>query len=176
MIWRSLISGLAALAFSLGGAFAQPLDDYSKVVIKPIKVADGIYMLEGYGGNIGVAVGPDGVILIDDQYAPLTERIRAAVATLSDQPIRFVINTHYHPDHAGGNENLGRAGAIIVAQDNVRTRMQELIGRENSPFTAGSLPVITFSEDVTFHLNGQTLHVFHIPPAHTDGDSVVHFI
>ncbi len=165
-----------ALAFSGGAARAQALDDYSGVEIRTTEAGPGIYMLEGHGGNIGVSVGEDGVFLIDDQYAPLTEKILAAVRALSDQPIRFVLNTHYHPDHVGGNDNLGRAGVVIFAHDNVRTRMKELLGRENSPFTVDSLPVVTFSEDLTFHMNGHTIHAFHLPPAHTDGDVVIHFV
>ncbi len=168
---------LAALTLALP-ALAQP--DPDQVTIETTKVADGVYMLQGAGGNIGVSVGEDGVFLIDDQYAPLTEKIRAAVAAISDQPIRFVLNTHWHGDHTGGNENLGEAGALIVAHDNVRRRMSaehfnELFGRTTPASPAGALPVVTFTDAVTFHLNGEEIHAFHLPPAHTDGDSVVHF-
>ena len=115
---RLVLAVCAALALTAVPALAQL--DPDQVKIETVKVADGIYMLQGAGGNIGVSAGEDGVFLIDDQYAPLTEKIRAAVAAISDQPIRFVLNTHWHGDHTGGNENLGEAGALIVAHDNVR--------------------------------------------------------
>jgi glyoxylase-like metal-dependent hydrolase (beta-lactamase superfamily II) len=150
------------------------------VTIEVVPVADGVHMLVGRGGNIGVSSGSDGVFLIDDQYAPLTERIVAAVRTVSAEPIRFVLNTHWHFDHTGGNENLGSAGALIVAHDNVRQRMSvdqfmEAFNREVPASPPGALPVVTFSETVTFYLNGDTLHAFHVPHAHTDGDVLIHF-
>jgi cyclase len=152
----------------------------SEIQIVPTELGNGLYMLEGRGGNLGVSVGDDGVFLIDDQYAPLTPKIRAAIALLSDKPIRFVLNTHWHGDHTGGNENLGKAGALIVAHDKVRERMSvdsfmEAFNSEVKASPRAALPVVTFSDTVTFHLNGQTLHAFHVAPAHTDGDSVVHF-
>ncbi|MDX1646193.1 MAG: MBL fold metallo-hydrolase [Longimicrobiales bacterium] len=158
----------------------QGMDD---VEIQTIEVAEGVYMLMGRGGNIGVSVGDDGVFLIDDQFAPLTDQILAAIAEITDEPVRFVFNTHWHGDHTGGNENLGEAGALIVAHDNVRQRMSaeqilERIGRPPSTTPAsptGALPVVTFSEDVSFHLNGGELHAFHVANAHTDGDAIVHF-
>jgi glyoxylase-like metal-dependent hydrolase (beta-lactamase superfamily II) len=154
--------------------------DYSQVEIKAETVAGGVWMLTGAGGNIGVCAGPDGVFLIDDQFAPLTEKIRAAVAKISDRPIRFLLNTHFHGDHTGGNENLGKAGVLIVAHDNVRTRLSTeqfnaFFNRKTPPAPAAALPVVTFADAVTFHLNGDEIHAFHVPPAHTDGDSVVHF-
>jgi len=159
-------------------AWAQ--QDYSKVEITTTRLADGIYMLEGAGGNIGVSVGADGVFLIDDQYAPLTDKIRAAVAAIDKRSIRFVFNTHWHGDHTGGNENLGETGALIVAHDNVRRQMTvehflELWDLKVPPSSEGFLPVVTFSDTVTFHLNGDEIHAFHVAPAHTDGDSMVHF-
>ena len=165
------------LVLAAGLATAQ---DFSDVEIKTHRVADGIYMLEGRGGNIGVSVGPDGVLLIDDQYAPLTERIVAAVGKLSERPIRFVLNTHWHGDHVGGNENLGRAGTLIVAHDNVRERMStdQFIAAINVKVPAapdGALPIVTFNDTVTFHLNGDEIHAFHVEPAHTDGDVMVYF-
>jgi glyoxylase-like metal-dependent hydrolase (beta-lactamase superfamily II) len=140
-------------------------------------------MLMGQGGNIGVFVGDDGVFVIDDQFAPLTDKILAAIGAISSEPVRFVFNTHWHGDHTGGNENLGRTGALIVAHENVRRRLNmdqvlERIGRDPEPTPAapsGALPVITFAEDVTFHLNGDDLHAFHVSNAHTDGDAIVHF-
>ncbi len=154
--------------------------DFSKVEITTTKVADGIYMLEGAGGNMGVSAGSDGVFLIDDQFAPLTEKIRAAVAAIDKRPIRFVFNTHWHGDHTGGNENLGASGALIVAHDNVRRQMTvehflELWDQKVPASSEGFLPVVTFSDAVTFHLNGDEIHAFHVALAHTDGDSMVHF-
>lgn len=150
------------------------------VEIKPHQVTDNIYMLEGRGGNIGACFGEDGVFLIDDQFAPLTAKIQAAVASFSDQPVRFVINTHWHGDHTGGNENFGEAGAIIVAHDNVHSRMSEglemnFFGRKVAPAAPGALPIVTFSETITFHLNGQEIHAIHVANAHTAGDALIHF-
>lgn len=158
----------------------QGMDD---VEIETIEVADGVYMLMGRGGNIGVSVGDDGVFLIDDQFAPLTEEILGAIGEITDESVRFVFNTHWHGDHTGGNENLGEAGALIVAHDNVRERMStdqvlQRIGQEPTTTpasTPGALPVVTFSEDVSFHINGGELHAFHVEHAHTDGDAIVHF-
>jgi glyoxylase-like metal-dependent hydrolase (beta-lactamase superfamily II) len=175
----SLISGLVCTA-ALAPAPEARAQDWDAVEIAAQQVAPGVYMLEGRGGNLGVSVGEDGVFLIDDQYAPLTEKIVAAIREISDAPIRFVINTHWHGDHTGGNENLGEAGTLVVAHDNVRRRMsvdQFIAGLdlqvEASPEAA--LPVVTFSEAVTFHLNGDELYVFHVEHAHTDGDALIHF-
>lgn len=174
----SLTLLLAPLCFLAPPAEGQ--DRFADAEIKTHAVAEGIYMLEGVGGNLGVAVGDDGVFLVDDQYAPLTEKIKKAIAALSDQPIRFVLNTHWHGDHTGGNENLGEAGVLIVAHDKVRERMSvenfnELWDRTTPPAAPGALPVVTFSDSVTFHLGDEEIHAFHVPPAHTDGDSIIHF-
>ena len=173
-----LIVLCVAVAFAATPAVAQ--QDFSEVEIGTIEVASGVYMLQGAGGNIGVSVGADGVFLIDDQYAPLTERIVAAVRAIDDGPIRFVLNTHWHGDHTGGNESLGGSGALIVAHDNARRQMTvgqffELWDRKVEPSSEGSLPVVTFSDAVTFHLNGDVIHAFHVEHAHTDGDAMVHF-
>jgi glyoxylase-like metal-dependent hydrolase (beta-lactamase superfamily II) len=167
---------LAALPASPLAAQQAP----DTVRVRAVPVAEGLWMLTGRGGNVGVSAGEDGVFLVDDQYAPMTERIRAAVATLSPRPIRFVFNTHWHGDHTGGNENLGKAGVLIVAHDNVRRRMsaEQFIERLNQRVPASpraALPVVTFSDDVTFWLNGDSVHAFHVDPAHTDGDALVHF-
>lgn len=152
----------------------------SEIKIDATDLGNGVYMLTGSGGNLGASVGEDGVFLIDDQLAPLTEDIVAALKELSEQPVDYVINTHYHGDHVGGNENFGQAGSVIVAHDNVRERMSttqisEFLNRETPPYPDGALPVITFTHTVRFHLNGDHLHVIHLPNAHTDGDAIVHF-
>lgn len=153
---------------------------FKDVVIKTTKVTDGIYMLEGAGGNIGVSVGEDGVFMIDDQFAPLADRIKKAIAEISDEPVRFLFNTHWHYDHTGGNESFGEHGATIVAHDNVHKRMSvdTPISPDQtipaSPETA--LPVITYNDRMTFRLNGNEIQVFHVSNAHTDGDSIVYFL
>ena len=159
-------------------AFAQ--GRFDDVQIKTVKVSDNVYMLVGSGGNIGLSIGEDGAFMIDDQFAPLTEKILAAVRTLTDQPVRFLINTHWHGDHVGGNENLGKAGAIIVAHENVRERMSteafmEAFNRTVPASPEAALPVVTFTDAITFHWNGDEVHVLHVEPAHTDGDSIIHF-
>ena len=137
-------------------------------------------MLVGQGGNIVVSTGADGPVIVDDQFAPLVPKIEAAVRTLQDKPVRFVINTHHHFDHTGGNEAFGKAGALIVAHDNVRTRMSteqlsKLMNRTMPASPAGALPVVTFDDGVTLHWNGETIRVEHVAPAHTDGDSHIWF-
>ena len=154
--------------------------DFSKTEIKVEKIAPGVAVLFGEGGNIGLSSGADGNILIDDQFAPLTDRIVAAVKTLDPDPVRFVVNTHWHGDHSGGNENLGKAGAVIVAHDNVRKRMSapqvsELFKRTEPASPKAALPVITFAGEMRIHLNGDVLHILHAPHAHTDGDSIIWF-
>jgi cyclase len=176
---RALLRATLAVLLLVPGVPASG-QDMSDVTIESVPLGDGLAMLTGRGGNIGVAFGANGVLLVDDQYAPLTEKIRAAVAKLSDQPIRFVLNTHWHGDHTGGNESFGRAGAVIVAHDNVRTRMsvEQVMAAFDRTVPASphaALPVLTFPESVTFHLNGDELHVFHVDPAHTDGDAIVHW-
>lgn len=164
-----------------GDALAQR--DFDAVEVGIEVVADGVYMLTGAGGNIGASVGADGTFLVDDQFAPLTEKILAALATVTEGPVRFVINTHFHGDHTGGNENLGKAGAVIVAHENVRKRMtmeefDASVGPTSHSAPPGALPVITFAEGLTFHWNGATIRVFHHEDghAHTDGDAIIHFV
>ena len=152
-----------------GGALAQQDRDWDAVNLTIHHVAGGVYYLEGTGGNIGLSVGDDGIVMIDDQFAPLTERILATIADLDDGEIRFVINTHVHGDHVGGNENLGNLGITILANDRVRVRMVAGMAPD------AALPVLTYSDTTTVHLNGEEVHVFTVPPAHTDGDSFIHF-
>ena len=154
--------------------------DFSKVEIKVEKVAPGVAVLFGAGGNIGLSYGVDGNILIDDQFAPLAPKIIAAVKTLDPDPIRYLVNTHWHGDHAGGNVPIGEQGAVIVAQDNVRRRLSvsSFSKRFNAttPATAkAGLPVVTFTRELSLHLNGDTLQVVHSPNAHTDGDAMIYW-
>ena len=176
---RRFAESIALIALLAAPLVAQERD-WSKIEITTTHVAGSVYMFSGAGGNIGVSAGDDGVFLIDDQFAPLSDKVKAAVAAISPKPIRFLINTHWHGDHTGGNENFGKAGVVIVAQDNVRTRMaveqvNELSKKVTPPSPASALPILTFSESVTLHLNGDTARVVHLPPAHTDGDSYVAF-
>ena len=177
----------AVVALTLAGcALTPPLAaaqgaGFDTVQVVSQDLGGGVHMLVGAGGNMGAFVGPDGVLLIDDQFAPLTPKITAALAKLSDRPLRFVLNTHWHGDHTGGNENLGRAGATIIAHDNVRRRLsveqvRALWAQTVPAAPKDALPVITFSTAVTFHMNGDTVQVFHVPGGHTDGDAVVHFL
>ncbi len=155
---------------------AQEADRFAKVEIKTETLGDGIAVLFGAGGNIGVSYGPDGTVLIDDQFAPLTPKIQAAVAALGADPVKYLINTHWHYDHTGGNENFGKAGALIMAHDHVRERMAGLQteGRGNDPAAPKeALPVVTYHDGLKLHLNGDEVHVKHMKHAHTDGDSIV---
>ncbi len=170
---------LAVSMWLAGVALAQD-NDFSKVEVKVVPVAGGVSMLVGEGGNIGVTTGKDGTFLIDDQFAPLLPKIRAAVKTLGDGPIRFVVNTHFHGDHTGSNALLGESGAVLIAQDNVRKRLG--IERVNPrtkertpPSPPAAWPVVTYADGVTLFLNGDELEVTHVARAHTDGDSIIRF-
>ena len=182
--WWQLAVVLGGAFLVCGGAWAQE-KDFSKVEIKVTKVSGNIYMLEGEGGNIAASVGEDGIVIVDDQYAPLADKIQAALKNLkiTDKPVRFVINTHYHGDHAGGNEPFANAGSTVIAQDNVRKRLETggtagnggSIKMETKPAPKGALPVITFERDVTVHLNGEDIRALHFPAGHTDGDAIIFF-
>ncbi len=168
-----------AAVCTLTKAGPSSAQDFDAVKIESIRVAANVYMLTGSGGNLGLSVGDDGAFLVDDQFAPLTERITAEVRRLTDKPIRFVVNTHWHGDHTGGNENLGKAGAIIVAHENVRKRLSteqfmKAFDRTVPPSPEIALPVVTFTDSITFHWNGDEIQVIHVEPAHTDGDSVLY--
>jgi len=150
------------------------------VKITPIQLTDQIYMLTGKGGNMGLFIGDDGSFLIDDQFAPLTEKILTAIKSVGGDVPKFIINTHYHGDHTGGNENLGRKGALIFSHDSVRERLSagsfiQEFKKKRLGLSKEGLPVVTFSEDISFHLNNDTVHAVHVPVAHTDGDSFVRF-
>jgi len=164
------MSGTTLLAIMLLGgaqqAFAQQDWDAVKMIVHP--VAGNVSYIQGSGGNIGLFAGDDGVFLIDDQYAPLTDKIVAAIRTISSEPIRFLVNTHMHPDHTGGNENFGKMGTLIFGHDNVRRQMA-ISDYAQEP------PLVTFSEDMSFHINGETVHVFKTPNAHTNGDVYIKF-
>lgn len=153
---------------------------FDEVEIKTTKLTDSVYMLVGAGGNIGLSVGEDGAFMIDDQFAGLSEKILAAVAEITDKPIKFLVNTHHHGDHTGGNKNIGKTGTIIVAHENVRKRLTKdqfiKVFNSTTPASSGAaLPVVTFTKDITLHINSDKVHIFHVDPAHTDGDSLVHF-
>ncbi len=155
--------------------------DFDAVEIKTTKLSDSIYMLEGSGGNIGVCIGEDGTFIVDDQFAPLTKKITVAIGNLPPKPVQFVVNTHWHFDHTDGNENFGKAGAFIVSHENSRERMANdqliaLFGREMKAYPQEALPKITFRKSMSFHYNGETINIFHVGRAHTDGDAIVHFV
>ncbi|MFP4844173.1 MBL fold metallo-hydrolase [Winogradskyella sp. PE311] len=147
---------------------------FDTVKIKTTKLSDHTYMLEGAGGNIGVSVGEDGVFIIDDQFAPLSKKILDAIKSLSDKPLNFLVNTHYHGDHSGGNENMSKAGATIIAHDNVKKRL-EVEQRDGSFKPKEALPVITFNDKLNITTNGESIAVFHVANAHTDGDVLLYF-
>jgi len=172
---------VGSLLLALGLAAAQD-EDFSKVQMKVTKVAGNVYILEGAGGNIGASVGDDGIVIVDDQYAPLAEKIQAALKGITDKPVRFIINTHYHGDHTGGNAYFQKQ-APIIAQDNVRKRLESggvagnggSIHMDAKPAAKEALPIITFDHDVTVHLNGEDIRALFFPAGHTDGDSIIFF-
>jgi len=178
---RRVLLVMGVLVFLAGWTSAQN-NDFSKVQIKVTKMAGTVYMLEGAGGNIGASVGEDGIVVVDDQYAPLADRIQAALKGITDKPVRFVINTHYHEDHTGGNSYFQKQ-APIIAHDNVRKRLESggragnggSVKIEAKPAPKDALPIITFDHDVTIHLNGEDIRALYFPAGHTDGDAVIFF-
>ena len=177
MNMRFLLPIAAVLAFA-GIVFTQQ-QDFSKVEIKTTKITDNLYMLEGSGGNIAASVGDDGVVIVDDQFAPLADKIQAALKKISDKPVKFVINTHYHGDHTGGNAAFAGFGSTIIAQDNVRKRLVSggVVGNGVAvpPSPKAALPIVTFAQDVTVHFNGEDIHAMYYPAGHTDTDSIIYF-
>ena len=174
---RTMRKTFTFLATALLAATAFAQQDFSKVEVKATKVAGSVYMLTGAGGNIGVSVGDDGVVVIDDQFAPLAPKIEAALKSISGKPVRFILNTHWHGDHTGGNEHFGRT-APIIAHENVRRRLasgSQTPGRIVAPAPKGALPVVTFNHTLTVHLNGEEVRALHVPHGHTDGDSIIYF-
>ena len=169
----------ASLLFLTGLVTAWGQSSMEEVRIRTVQVSDRIYMLQGRGGNIGLCTGPDGAFLVDDQFAPLSEKIQKTIAGVTAKPVRFLVNTHWHGDHTGGNENFGKSGALIVAHQNVRKRLnpaelrEQLARSQQAP--AAALPVVTFTDALNFYWNHEEIHVFHLPTAHTDGDAVIHF-
>lgn len=166
-----LVAGLAPVATA---------GHHEEVKVTATRVADGIYMITGKGGNIGLFIGEDGTFLIDDQFAPLTEKIVAVIKSVGGEHPRFLINTHYHGDHTGGNEKLGKKGTLILSHHNVRERLENgshiaAFNMKRPPVGKDGLPVVTYSKKVKFHINGDTVHVKHVPHAHTDGDSFIFF-
>ncbi|HMF96422.1 MAG TPA: MBL fold metallo-hydrolase, partial [Vicinamibacterales bacterium] len=168
---------LAVIALALGlqapaAAPAQP-PDFSKVEIKTTKLAPNFYVLEGQGGAIGVLAGPDGVFMVDSQFAPLSDKIAAAIKQISDRPIRFMVNTHVHGDHTGGDENFAKMGVTIIARDELRARLATPPSGPKP--SASALPLITFKGAMTVHMNGEDIQLIAVPVAHTDGDTMVKF-
>jgi len=178
---RQRATVVCAVLFAIAIAVAQD-EDLSKVQIKVTKVSGSVYMLQGAGGNIGASVGEDGIVVVDDQYAPLAEKIQAALKGVTDKPVRFIINTHYHGDHTGGNAFFQKQ-APVIAQDNVRKRLEAggpagnlgSISMDHKPAPKEALPILTFDHDVTVHLNGEDIRALHFPSGHTDGDSIIFF-
>jgi cyclase len=175
---RSVVIGLVTAA-TLGLAARAQQPDFSQVQIKTTKVAGNFYTLEGQGGTIGVLTGPDGVLMVDSQFAPLSDKIVAAIKQISDGRIRLLVNTHVHGDHTGGNENIAKTGAIILARENLRARLAkpapQANGQPGVPAPPMALPVVTYDSQVTVHMNGEDVQLIPVPVAHTDGDTMVYF-
>lgn len=168
---KKFVLSLCSVACLLGMSSAYAKMDFDTVEIKPEQVTNSVYMLTGYGGNIGVSAGEDGILIIDDQFAPLADKISTALKDIANTKLRYIVNTHFHGDHTGGNgEMKHHHDATVFAHDNVRVRLQN--DPEQKP---GNLPVVTYADGVKFHFNGDVLHVKHLPGAHTDGDSYVIF-
>ena len=174
-----LLAGAAVLALCVTGANAQGQPDFSKVQIATMPLGNGLYMLAGQGGNITLAVTPDGIIMVDDEFAPLHDKIKTAIEAISPEPIRYLVNTHHHGDHTGGNADFAKDGATIVSQENLRRRLAgDALNNQGQPATAAparALPVVTFKDGINIRLGNKNAEITHLPPSHTDGDSFVFF-
>jgi cyclase len=180
---RKLYSGLAMVCMSASGLFAHGNDSHfprqQEVTVKTTKVSGNVYMLQGPGGNIGAINGPDGVMIIDDYYKVASEKLRDALKELGSPSPRYILNTHWHGDHTEGNDFFGKGGSVIVAHINVRKRLLDppvIFGQKTPPYAAHALPLVTYSQSMSLHLNGEEIKLVHYPTGHTDGDSVVHFV
>src|SRR3989442_7208371 len=165
---------MVAAFLMAASAAAQNAQDFSKVEIKTTKISDKFYTLDGQGGTIGILTGPDGVFMVDTQFAPLSNKIAAAVKTVTDKPIKYIVNTHVHGDHTGGNENFAKMGAVLLSRDQLRARLAQP-GGNAKPARAAALPMVTYDGPVTVHMNGQNVQLIPIRAAHTDGDTLVRF-
>jgi len=171
---------VALLLASINSSFAQDKTQDKAVEFTTIQLSDAIYMLQGRGGNVGISTGEDGLYIIDDQVKPITSQLLQAIRKISNKPIKFVINTHYHADHTGGNEAIGGAGAVIIAHDNIRKRMTSkqvsiFMNNTTPPYPKGALPVVTFNDRMSLHFNGESATAYYVANGHTDGDSIIHF-
>ena len=180
-VMATALTGAMIRAQGQPPAAAPPPPDFSKVEIKTTKLASNFYTLEGQGGTIGVLTGPDGVFMVDSQFAPLTDKIVAAIKQISDGRIRFLVNTHVHGDHTGGNENLGKLGVVILSRPQLRARLARpsspaANGAIPPPAPAAALPLITYDAPVTINMNGEEVRLIPVPTAHTDGDTMVQFV
>ena len=167
---------MAMIIATISSATAQD----KKVEFETFQLSETVYMLKGRGGNIGISTGEDGLFIIDDQVKPVTEQLLKAIRKISDKPIRFVINTHYHADHTGGNETIGGAGAVIISHDNIHKRMTteqvSIFMKSTTPaYAKAALPIVTFNDRMSLHLNGEIATAYHVAHGHTDGDSIIHF-
>jgi cyclase len=179
LVARAMLVALALAVVSIS-VKAQGEPDWSKIQIKTTKITSNFYTLEGQGGMIGILTGPDGIFMVDTQFAPLSEKIAAAIKQVSTQPIKFIVNTHVHPDHTGGNENFGKMGAVLVSRDELRKRLADGTPAVNGaggrdPFPPVALPMITYECKMTFYMDGEDIQLIAIPRAHTDGDTMVYF-
>lgn len=170
---------LVAILAATSHSRSQGQPDFSKVEIKTTKLANNFYTLEGQGGTIGILTGPDGIFMVDTQFAPLSQKIAAAIKQVSSEPIRFIVNTHVHPDHTGGNENFAKMGAVLISRNELRDRLMHPVpaanGTPGTPAPAAALPLITYEGQLNFHMNGENVRLIAIPRAHTDGDTIVYF-